>query len=774
MIKRTALLLIGFFALMAAKAQSVTGRVIDEQSQPMPLVNVALVAAADSSFIAGTVTRDDGTFSIAHADYVGDLLKASSVGYKTVFIKVGQASIGDIRMQPDTQALGEIVVKDYRPIVRREHEKTIFDLGHMPKIEALKGMDVMKYVPRVIVSPDGSISVADKKAAVFVNDRQLSDDEQTAYLSSLRASDIERIEVTQNHGGVNDASIEGGVINIVAKKNVVGLNASADIYASTPESGYYDLMPTANLFFGTERWNLYGTYSYTQDKNKQWGETTNDYLYNGTRHYSEGNYYANLKKHVYRFGAMYSLSHGHTLGVEMNGFSKSPTTNKGINSQTYTIEGQPHDGEALQRYTSHTDFYNIVGFYRWNIDSRKSFLKFLFNYNDKRSKVVNELNSNYPTLSSYDASETDITRSSGDNVSSTIDFRKNYASGWSLRASGKMLLSNRGSHFSSSDELVETNSCTDWDYRENIYGGYLGFSKEVGKCYLYGSLRVENTAVRGRASGNESTRKNYTDWFPYVYASYKTSAGYNYSLSYTRTIFRPPYSLMNGHVNRISDVLYDKGNPDLKAELTDFVDFTLSHGRHTLSMKYRHKPNAITELFTVENGITYHTNVNYGSVSSATLSYSYSGNILGWWQTNLFMAGSYTSIPRSYNKTHLLSGLVSWNNRVTWKNVCIISVGLYATSPTIIGNAYQKGFSTVDVSVERQFLKNALTLQIGINDLFDGIKTRISNRVPTLCYDVYLKNQTRQAWCRLTYNLPTKSKVSKRRIQNDNDVKDRL
>ena len=50
---------------MLAEAQgNITGRVIDEQSQPIPFVNVVLLNRADSAFIMGTVTKDDGTFTI--------------------------------------------------------------------------------------------------------------------------------------------------------------------------------------------------------------------------------------------------------------------------------------------------------------------------------------------------------------------------------------------------------------------------------------------------------------------------------------------------------------------------------------------------------------------------------------------------------------------------------------------------------------------------------------------------------------------------------------
>ena len=165
-------MLLAFTTTGVAAQGNITGRVIDEQSQPIPFVNVVLLNRADSAFIMGTVTKDDGTFTI-ETDRNDELLKVSSVGYQTQYIQARQGNVGDIQMQPDNQTLGEVVVKGYRPIIKQEHEKTIFNVKHMPNVEALKVMDVMKFAPGVVVTANGGIYVAGKDAAVFVNDRRL-------------------------------------------------------------------------------------------------------------------------------------------------------------------------------------------------------------------------------------------------------------------------------------------------------------------------------------------------------------------------------------------------------------------------------------------------------------------------------------------------------------------------------------------------------------------------------------------------------------------------
>ena len=80
--KRVILLSMMCLATIAMEAQSISGRVVDEQFQPMASVNVVLLNRTDSAYVAGTVTNADGTFSVETNNKNG-VLKISSVGYIT-------------------------------------------------------------------------------------------------------------------------------------------------------------------------------------------------------------------------------------------------------------------------------------------------------------------------------------------------------------------------------------------------------------------------------------------------------------------------------------------------------------------------------------------------------------------------------------------------------------------------------------------------------------------------------------------------------------------
>lgn len=72
-----------------AKSQDVGGRVINENGQPLPFVNVVLLSLPDSAFVQGAVTDENGMFNIV-TDISDGLFKVTSVGYQTLYINAAR------------------------------------------------------------------------------------------------------------------------------------------------------------------------------------------------------------------------------------------------------------------------------------------------------------------------------------------------------------------------------------------------------------------------------------------------------------------------------------------------------------------------------------------------------------------------------------------------------------------------------------------------------------------------------------------------------------
>lgn len=83
-IKAFLLVFTGCLLPLCLSAQRVSGKLIDENSQPLPYANVVLLSLPDSAFVSGTVSGEDGIFTL-EATSQNQIVKISSIGYKTVY-----------------------------------------------------------------------------------------------------------------------------------------------------------------------------------------------------------------------------------------------------------------------------------------------------------------------------------------------------------------------------------------------------------------------------------------------------------------------------------------------------------------------------------------------------------------------------------------------------------------------------------------------------------------------------------------------------------------
>ena len=84
--KQTFLILIGLLmTAISSYGQTLKGKVIDENKQPLAYANVVL-QTADSVYVAGTVSKANGQFEIAMHENAR-LVNISFVGYNTIIQK---------------------------------------------------------------------------------------------------------------------------------------------------------------------------------------------------------------------------------------------------------------------------------------------------------------------------------------------------------------------------------------------------------------------------------------------------------------------------------------------------------------------------------------------------------------------------------------------------------------------------------------------------------------------------------------------------------------
>ena len=75
--------------------QKIKGKITDKDGSGIPFADVALLSH-DSTFIKGTITAGDGTFTINYDTLASIIVRISCVGYKTKFITQPKNDIGNI------------------------------------------------------------------------------------------------------------------------------------------------------------------------------------------------------------------------------------------------------------------------------------------------------------------------------------------------------------------------------------------------------------------------------------------------------------------------------------------------------------------------------------------------------------------------------------------------------------------------------------------------------------------------------------------------------
>ena len=195
---------------VSLQAQTVSGRLVDEESRPMAFANVVILSPEDSSYVAGTVSREDGTFSLNNSSGQERLLRVSSVGYVTIYKRCSGGDIGVIGMRTDENVLGEVVVRSQLPVTRLGDEGLITNVEGSVLSRMGTANDVLARIPGLQRKKDGFEVFGKGTPLIYINGRKLRDKEELAQLSS---EDIKSVEVIHNPGARYDASV-GAVVRI--------------------------------------------------------------------------------------------------------------------------------------------------------------------------------------------------------------------------------------------------------------------------------------------------------------------------------------------------------------------------------------------------------------------------------------------------------------------------------------------------------------------------------------------------------------------------------
>ena len=755
---------------IASTAQGISGRVIDEQAQPMPFANVVLVNHADSAFIAGAVTKDDGTFSIS-IDKQEGLLKVTSVGYTTKFLDARQGNVGDIQMQPDTQTLGEVVVKGERPQYKMTTGGMTVDIQNSLLKDVGTADDVLSMLPQ-IQGNDGNFTVFAKGTPeIYINNKKVQNARE---LKQLKSTDIKSVDVITSPGAKYNAEV-GAVIRIKTKKHQ-GDGISMEAYSQVKYNEKWTTYDDATVKYRTGGLEVFGNMMINNGNHSEDNTVTTDIRANGNHvniiQVCPNNFWYTMLGG--QIGASYDFNDENSIGF------------------SYTLSGSLYEGgtvQARQTITRNNALEGMVDqFIEMNISDRPQHEANIY-YVGKAGKLGIDFNGSWIWKKNVrDQASFEHSLQLADRTVTTHNENRNHMLAgklvliypiWKgeLSAGTEMSRSNSHGIYSNVEQVV---SPSNDEIKESNVSGFAEYKLKLGDWSLNGGLRYEAVMSDYYSFGvyqTEPSRK-YRDLFPNLSVGWQKNK-WGIQLSYDKRISRPNYQSLNSNVQYDNRYEYEGGNPLLRPTIKQNLDLNVTYSWLNFTAGYSHNKDLRLNfgcLYQEGTEITIWTNRNFDKFESfnASLTASpkfgfYSPTLtLSYWQQN-FDTQAY-GLATKRNKPEWQINFRNWFTiNKTTKAMLYLH---YSTSHDYGFNHYAHEFN-INARVQKTFLDGNLTVALFANDIFRNLRERWTGYYPvsTMAKDAYV--YTRHIGVSLSYNFnATRSKY--KGTGAGNDEKNRL
>ena len=717
--KRTLITFLCFSAITPMMAQDIKGKIVDEKGEPLTFANVVLLNRQDSAFVKGVVSGEDGHFAINSACNNG-IIKVTSVGYKTAWKDCTGENAGVIKMVADSKMLGEVVVKSLLP-------KTILKNGGMTTTVAgsvLEKAGTMEHlldrIPNVSVQ-NGNITVFGRgEPIIYINGRQMRDRSE---LDRLSSDNIKSVEVIANPGARYAASTKA-VIRITTKK----IQGDGFGFDATTE-GSYDEKKNAG---GYARLNLYyrrnglelGAYAYGSKQSSPDEKDLQQMTYlDKTLNQQDRTRWKNkTETFSSRLNASYQFDDNNSLGasisflrnpkLQTDGKTEGSVLRDEVLTETTTYIrsefGQNSNWSSNVYYVGkvgklgidfNTDWFWSKGNNKNNIDEH---------YQEVNSEIQNQLVSS--TTSKYNRL-----------IASKMVLSYPLFGG-DLSVGGEYSFTNRNTNYAIIPNTLADNVID--RIKEGMASAFVTYNRDFGKLNMEAGLRYENVDFKYYDNGKYMAEqsKTYGEWFPSLSLSMPIG-NVQMQLSYAADINRPNYWVLRSGVQYSNHYTYETGNPFLVSEISRNTSYDLAYKWLTFNLTYEHVSDPIyqtVEMYKDNTTIGLMRMINGKSYNNVTSTLNLQPTFGIWHPMLSAMVEKQwfeleTRDGRYLNKP---VAMFRFNNTFDTKWAMFSVMMTYITKGYEENHYIYKPMFNTDLSIYKGFLKDCLTFQLYVNDVF--------------------------------------------------------
>ena len=746
------------------KGVTISGLIKDKANKSaLSYVNVVLKTEKDSAFVTGTVSNEEGRFTLSNVKPNNYYFEISFIGYvtKRQSIYVGSLSefldVATIDLEEDIKKLTEVVVVAKQDEVGGKMDKKTFKVEDNISQSGGSVLQTMQNLPGVTVQ-DGKVQLrGNDKVTVLIDGKQtaLTGFGSQSGLDNIPSSAIEKIEIINNPSSKYDANGNAGIINIVMKKNKQeGFNGKVGFttglgslwvrqenlptirpqYQFTPK-----INPSISLNYRKKKINVFfqADNLYTQTLNK------NEFV---TRTYDDGTIInQQLKRN--RNTNFFTSKTGFDWSINQN---NTLTISALYGSEKIIDRGdQPFfnaDNTVRKRLWQFLEdelktTVMATAAYQHKFKQAGHLLNIGFNYTFHREDEKYFYDNYLPTTTGTDA----FKLLSDEQV---YDFNFDYIKPLKYgRIETGVKLRNRNiptnMQFIPGVNSVLDTSAGGWaTYKELIpavYGNYI-FENKKWEAEL--GLRIEYVKIQYDVNPNHNTYKsdgyNYTQPFPNARLAYKINDRNKISFFYNRRVDRPNEVDIRIFPKYDDAEIIKVGNPALRPQFTNSFELgyktSWNKGYFYSAAYHRFADGTITRISSIapnsnliyaifqNAGRSFNTGLEIVLTQEVAKWYSFNLNLNGYHnQINAFSVENKYPVPNTFSadKQEIISGNIKLNNTFHLpKNFDAQLTAIYLAPDIIPQGKIAQRFS-LDFGIKKSLQKGKGELFLNATDILN-------------------------------------------------------
>ena len=770
----------------------ISGTVIDsETGNPLEYATLVLQNMRNPDRLSGGLTDAEGNFRVE--TFPGRYrVSVEYISYKTFEMEPQlfrtNTDLGTIALEVDVEQLEAVEVVGERTTVELRLDKKVYNVGQDLTVRGGSVTDVLDNVPSVTVDVEGNISLrGNESVRILINGKPSAlSGLNPETLQQLPAETIDRIEVITNPSARYDAEGTAGILNIILKQEkTAGVNGSVNLFAGNPD--IYGGAVSLNL--RREKFNIFTNTTY------RYRAAPGNALFEQENFDEDGNT-ASFQDEIRKYTRQ-NQGFNTNIGFEYFFSPSSSLTNsfvyrKSEGDDTVDIDFFNFDASgvptiARDRFTMETEDEENI---QYSLNYKKEFkrqgheLTVDYQYStgeELEQSVIEEIvvgeMVDLPTEQTINDEEQIRQLAQFDYV---LPFGKDNLSQFEMGYRGTFNRFTTDFDFGILEDggfTSDPNFSNELIYREYVNAAYMQLGTKKDKFNILGGLRMEASDIGiTLVDTDETSDKDYVDWFPSLFLGYEFSETEQLTISYSRRLRRPRSRFINPFPSRSSNTNLFQGNPDLDPTYTnafdlgylkrwDKVSFTTSGYYNYSTGVFQFITQETGDFVSIENPddpgnpvivpvqvrspINLATDTRYGVEFTTT--YTPKRNWRFTWNLNVFQQNlrgdyTYTNFRDEVITQNFDADNFTWFTRLSGKIVLPAKIDLqtnvFYRGPIRNAQTRTKGLLSTNLALSKDIIKDKATLSLNVSDLFNSRIRRSETRTDNVL--TYSEFQWRQ------------------------------